>query len=207
MSKIDIDSPVVPSLTPPDKSDTIAAPVNQSFRKDYNWLALVPLLAIIFTAVVSDASSPGGSLVVVAMALVDIAALVAMLFLYVTQTKYIKIAYPHKHLRPQAFLLLAAIIVLALAATCGDISGAQQFGDNPDGIGVWLYSGLVGLVLSVSYIYAIVLFNILYITYDGSAKGLKIVGRIGYCIGWLIIAMASYIVYAIAYSSHDPSTE
>ena len=169
----------------------------------YNLLAFTPPLAL--ATFYSLSQSAAGDLI---SALLGLIALVAIMFLGFKQFQYIKQYQPLKKLRRQLYLPAAAVLGTAGACTIGDLAGHRTYG-TPLQNG-WAGYLATGFALAVLLSFVIVLGNMVYIKTVKSgrqSKALRIIGIIFYTIGWLVVAVASFLSYVIVYSSHDPSNE
>jgi hypothetical protein len=172
----------------------------------YLWLPVIILtLALLTKNRAGTSFEIPGSIILTTLSLVS---LILLIVVYWAQIKYCHYFLPSKKFRTQFLLFGAAVVLPVIAIFIGDYGGSAHFADEPNGAGQDLLFGLlVGGVLLVSFFYAALLGNSIYIKTKGMSNGYQTLSRIIYGIAWFIIAGISYYAYALVYSLHDPSTE
>lgn len=186
----------------------------EQFPSKYNWLAIAPaaIAAIMYgisslaSAFNTDDLSSGFQYSFIMLICGGILTTAAVIILYVVQFRFIKRAYPAKQLWVQLLLICGSMMGIVMGGLVGDLSGAAAFKDSPDPMMV-LFIALYCLPLVITVMYGCVLSNLLFIKTKGTTTWLKVINTILYWLVWIAVAGVSYFAYAIAYDSHDPSSE
>ena len=111
----------------------------------------------------------------------------------------------HRRIYKLEILLGATIILLpSIAFVIADVRGAVTFHNQLDST-----PSAIGVFLLVSCIAAMAILNLgnALLILSRSRHVVKVIGAVLYGIVWLGVIAASYFIYSIEYSLHDPSTE
>ena len=181
------------------------------FPVHYNLLALAPTLVIVLSFInyfsglfqldVTELPAfiyiPIGLLVVVSIC-----------YLLHVQRNYIKQFYPDRSIKPQLVLFAVAFLSPIIAVYAGDILGAARYSTAVNGI---VTSGLVGLAVGLvtAFCFADIfaIGNMIFIKTRGLSNGFRLFGFVIYCMGFLAVALISFVAYSLTYSAHNPSSE
>ena len=163
-----------------------------------SWLIAVPWVGLVIFILPPDYRS-------LTFMIVSLSALSAVV-LYFFQLPFLKRAFPRYNLRPQLLLLAGAIGSVALASLAGDVFGALYFGNEVKGYfmyGALLWGGAVAAVFA----YIMLVGNMSMDSIGHISDVRRVINRVFYFSGWLILAGISYLVYSTIFSLHDPDTE
>jgi len=134
--------------------------------------------------------------------------LISLGYLYVTQVRYLKWRLADKKLRFQLAILFAGFFIPFLGVFIGDYVGASAFSVSANGVPADLGAGLwVGGMLASLFLYVLTIGNAIYIKTNGKSNGLRIVAKVLYVLGYLLIVVVTWLAYQVMYTLHDPSTE
>lgn len=172
----------------------------------YTYYLFSPILPLLLSLLFTG--GPGASLQNKVVALLAFFSFILLIITYVVQIRYIHRFFPSKKFRPQFLLLIFAILAPTVASFMGDYGGSARFSDEPSGALSDLAIGFaLGGVIAIAFLYIFAWGNLFYIGTKGLNRGYEIISGIIYSLGWLSLAIASYFIYSILYSLHDPSTE
>ncbi len=181
---------------------------NNSFPQKYTTFLWVPVVIGLVGIALNYATDSGLSPVLSKpMLILGLFSLALTLATYVAEIRFTRRNFPTKKFKFHVLILVAAVIAPAIAAFAGDTAGSANFGDEPFGGSVFGTGIAIGLSIAVLFLYALTIDTLIFIRSKGLNSGYNIFSKVVYIIGWLIIAGASYFIYSVIYSLHDPSTE
>jgi len=173
----------------------------KGFSGKLNLLLFVPII-IVFTGWAASQYIPGGGLVVLAILAASI------IYLYWAQLSFLQQRFPQKSQMAHLYIVFIALLAPIISIIFGDGNGARTYSVAANGIKPDLIAGFyVGALLALLCLFFIDIGNALYIKTSGKIKAIDIIGRIFYVIGYVAIALVTWLAYATAYSAHDPHSE
>ena len=203
--------PQPPSALSAPSAPSTSTTLITAFPAHYNLLALAPIFVVVssffnpFIGLLPHGISELPTFIYIPISLL---AAMSICYLLYVQGNYFKQFYPNKSIKPQLVLLVFTFLLPIIAVNAGDILGAAHYNTAANGI---VTSGLAGLALgSVAAICFADIFavgNMIFIKTRGLNDGLRIFGTVIYCIGFLVVALISFVAYSLTYSAHDPSSE
>ncbi|HEX4775049.1 MAG TPA: hypothetical protein VH234_06050 [Candidatus Saccharimonadales bacterium] len=173
------------------------------YNNSLNWLLATPVI----TVAIAWASNviTGNRILIYPIHLVAFA---CVAYLYWAQIKYLKAYYPHKRIDFQIYIMLVALCVPFVGIYLGDYGGASNFQVAANGLRSDIEAGLIlGGVLASLYLFVSAISNAFYIRTGGKNSILRVLGKILYVLGYIVVAAVTWFGYSLVYSLHDPSTE
>ncbi len=198
------------ALSAPSAPSTTTTQI-PAFPAHYNLLALAPIFEVVtnfFSGFIKLLPFGVSELPAFIYIPISLLAAVSICYLLYVQGNYFKQFYPNKSIKPQLVLFVFTFLLPIIAVNAGDVLGAARYNTAANG---FMSSGLaglaVGLVAVICFADIFAVGNMIFIKTRGLSNGLRIFGTVIYYIGFLVVALISFVAYSLTYSAHDPSSE